>query len=104
MPKTLLDNYKIWLLARQISLISSKNEMTITQLSHELDINPQHPYFRRLIRYLDSTGGVYLSRMVGNIRLIKINKSRVCKNLEAAQPYMRFKEYVEKNKIWSQGV
>lgn len=102
----ILDNFVIWKMAKDISLLDldQKELLTFSELSQRAKVNRGHPYFLKLMDYLMKKRIITVKKQYGKTRVISLNTKELDKLIEENKTWNEFIEYVHTKKLIRVGV
>lgn len=109
MPKedvNALNNFIIWKMAKDISLIdiNPKENITLSDLALKSKINRKHPYFSKLIDFLIEKKIIIVIKNYGRTRVVNINIKALDNLIEDNEVWNEFIDYVHNKKLIRIGV
>lgn len=91
-----------WVIIKNISKVSNRNNMCLSDLSREINIKRENPYFSEVLSYLIDMGAIIEKDIVGKSKMIEIRHKRLWEILENCEIWRHIDEHiVNKNKFWS---
>lgn len=90
-----INTFSRWKLLKNMSLIKNSNNLTISKLAHELNINKYHPYFQEIVRELRKENIITTKEILGNVKIIKLDSEKIYRIVRNSIIFKEVENYVK---------